>query len=319
MKVSVCIGTYNQKDYIGDCIASVLLQAGDGVDVEILVGDDASNDGTSDIILAWAEKHPGVVIPHIRTKNIGAARNYQNLILEANGDFIAHLDGDDYWLPGKLRAQLSFLASHRECSAVFMNAVVIDTNGCLSGVFNDGVPDTFDANFLLRKGNFLNYSSLMYRSEHKHTLLALDPPFIDYRMHLRLAQCGVLGNISSVGVVYRLFTATSLLRNNRDSVRMMGWEAVIEALQSKRCEKRAAAGSMSILLWSAVVNGCRARRFGDVHRWVVLAANAIKKEQMWGTFAASFATTAFGAIISKVKGMAERALGLKRLGVHYQR
>ena len=44
----------------------------------------------------------------------------------ASGDYIAQLDGDDFWLPGNLHAQLIFLEKNRECSAVYTNAIVIN-------------------------------------------------------------------------------------------------------------------------------------------------------------------------------------------------
>ncbi|HEY8102332.1 MAG TPA: glycosyltransferase, partial [Burkholderiaceae bacterium] len=152
--VSVCVVTYNQEKYIQDCLLGVLLQTLDA-DVEILVGDDASTDKTNEIIQFISEKYPGRIKLFRHEKNLGGCRNYQFLIEQARGDFIAHLDGDDYWLPGKLKRQLAFLENHSECVAVYANAVVINRERALLGIFTDRHPDTQDINYLLRKGNYL--------------------------------------------------------------------------------------------------------------------------------------------------------------------
>ena len=212
--VSVCITTYNQQAYIYDAVMSVLMQIKPAeYNLEILVGDDSSTDTTPNILNKLAERHPEYITVVTHSPNIGASQNLHYLMCSAQGDFVAHLDGDDYWLPGKLLAQLAFLNDHQDCSAVYSNAVVVDAQGVLVGGFSNAQPDVIDADYLLARGNFLNHSSLLYRAQSIESLGALQSPFIDYMVHLRLAQQGSLGLLPAAYVVYRSMTATSMLKN----------------------------------------------------------------------------------------------------------
>jgi len=226
--VSVCVVTYNQAHFIRDCLASVLAQRVD-LDIEILVGDDASTDNTSEVVEHLAAVYPQLIQYFRHATNLGPARNYQFLIERTRGEYIAHLDGDDYWMPGKLALQVDFLRGHRACSAVYSNAAVVSEDRRLLGAFNNELPETFDLNFLLAKGNFLNHSSLVYRAEFKETVLSIPEAFIDYRIHLRLAWRGKLGYLNQALVCYRAAVANSMVSNVPGSVRQWYWEALLDS------------------------------------------------------------------------------------------
>lgn len=212
--ISVCIVTYNQQDYIRDAVMSVLAQVNPAdFDLQILVGDDCSTDSTPEILQELMLRHGDCMTVVTHRPNVGAAGNYQALMRRAQGDFVAHLDGDDFWLPGKLSAQLAFLNHHQECAAVYTGAVAVDAKGVLVGGFSNAQPDVIDFDYLLARGNFLNHSSLLYRAQSLESLSALQMPFIDYMVHLRLAQQGRLGLLSAAYVVYRRMTSTSMLKN----------------------------------------------------------------------------------------------------------
>src|SRR6185437_7367700 len=161
--VSVCIVTCNQCDLIGQCLRSVLEQDSDAA-VRILVGDDASEDGTSEIVAAFAASQPGKVWHFRRQSRMGGFANMRDLIARTDGDFIARVDGDDYWLPGKLARQLAFLRAHPDCAAVYTNAITVDEKGNRIGLFNDVGDARFDLTAILRRGNFLNNSSVLFRA-----------------------------------------------------------------------------------------------------------------------------------------------------------
>lgn len=217
--ISVCIATYNQQNYIHDAVMSVLAQANPAeFDLEILVGDDCSIDDTPKILQELLLRNPDCITVVTHRPNVGAASNYQALMCRAQGDFVAHLDGDDLWLPGKLAAQLSFMKIHPECVAVYTAAVAVDAKGVLLGGFSNCQPEVIDFDYLLARGNFLNHSSLMYRALSMESLCALQAPFIDYMIHLRLAQQGLLGLLPAAHVVYRCITSTSMLRNQFSQV-----------------------------------------------------------------------------------------------------
>ncbi len=104
-RVSVVVPAFNVKAFIAEAIRSVESQ---GVPaVEILVIDDGSRDGTAD----YVEEHfPAVRL--FRKANGGSATARNVGLREARGEYIAFLDADDVWLPGKLKAQLDYFETH---------------------------------------------------------------------------------------------------------------------------------------------------------------------------------------------------------------
>jgi glycosyltransferase involved in cell wall biosynthesis len=226
LKISVCIVTYNHGQYINDCLASVVGQQMDA-DLEILVGDDCSTDQTRQIINEYAARYPGLIVPVFHQSNIGGTRNYQFLVGKASGSYIAHLDGDDYWLPGKLAEQISFLEKNQNCAAVYTNAIVISNCGELVARFNGVLPQQFDLNYLVRRGNFLNGSSIMYKARCKDPILQLQGDALDYHFHVLLAGQGALGYINRVLVAYRRRSTTSTLSTNYGFVMELYWKAIL--------------------------------------------------------------------------------------------
>ena len=178
-KISVCIVTYNHERYIADCLLSVLAQSYDGA-LEILVGNDCSTDSTAEEILKIEQRFPGRITNVVRERNMGSNRNCQDLVARATGDYVALVDGDDYWLPSKLAMQFNFLAGHPDCLAVYSNAAVVDDTGTLLGCFNNPQPSSFDMRYLLSTGNFLNLSSTLFRASQRQLFLGLGDNFIDY-------------------------------------------------------------------------------------------------------------------------------------------
>jgi glycosyltransferase involved in cell wall biosynthesis len=207
VKVSVCIVTYNHARYISDCLASVVAQQLNA-SMEILVGDDCSTDETREIVSTFCHQYPKLIKPIFHKKNIGASHNYQSLIERADGDFIAHLDGDDFWLPGKLAAQLEFLEKNAQCVAVYANAMVINDYGELIARFNGKLATEFTLDDLLKKGNFLNFSSVVYRANCKAKLLEMSVDAMDFQYNLILASQGKLGYVNKVLVAYRKNSST---------------------------------------------------------------------------------------------------------------
>lgn len=207
--VSVCIPTYGHALFIEACVRSVLNQRFDGR-MEVLVGEDASPDMTRDILVALAAEDPRIR-PVLRDRNIGPTRNLSDLVRLARGEFIAHLDGDDAWSPGKLAGQLRFFSADARLTAVYANAQVISVNDEYLGRFNAGLPDRIDRRELLRRGNMLCHSSLLYRASARDAILGIAPPYIDYRLHIRFLESGTLGYIDECLVSYRWRTPGSMI------------------------------------------------------------------------------------------------------------
>lgn len=109
-KLSVLFITYNHEDYIRQALDSVLMQKC-SFDFEIVVGEDCSTDSTRDILREYDEKYPGRFKLLFREKNFGRpTMNVYDTGMHCTGDYIAFLEGDDYWTDeNKLQKQVDFL------------------------------------------------------------------------------------------------------------------------------------------------------------------------------------------------------------------
>src|SRR5882672_10751528 len=92
--ISVAVVAYNQRSYIEQALDSVLSQKVEGP-LEVVVGDDGSTDGTSEVIRDYARRHPDVVRPLLSESNLGPQANGRRTLTACRGSFIAYLDGDD--------------------------------------------------------------------------------------------------------------------------------------------------------------------------------------------------------------------------------
>ena len=136
IKVSICTLSYNQKDYIAQCLEGMLSQKCD-FDFEILIHDDASTDGTDSIIRYYCERYPDIIKPVYETenqyskdvKNISGVYNFPRV----SGKYIAMCEGDDYWNDDhKLQRQVDYMDAHPECSMCFHSAYQESTGVAIS-------------------------------------------------------------------------------------------------------------------------------------------------------------------------------------------
>lgn len=202
-KVSVCIVTYNQRDYISECLESVVTQQTD-FPFEVIVGDDASTDGTADIVRDYAARHPHLIRPLLHETNLGPFENYRLVHRAARGEYVAHTDGDDAMLPDKLAKQAAFLDRNLESAAVFHKLAVIDKYGHLLGKFWPKKADAiFGTEYLLKNHPIVGHSSLMYRRGFIDEILNDDKEFIDFMIYFTLSLKGDMGFIDSCLGIYR--------------------------------------------------------------------------------------------------------------------
>ncbi len=128
LKVSVVVITYNQERYIRHALESIMSQITD-FDMEVLVADDCSTDKTAETVREFALKYPDVIIPFIREKNMGMSPNFLDLIMRTKGEYIAVLEGDDYWIDElMLQKSVDFLDAHKEYSSYFSHCIIVDQN-----------------------------------------------------------------------------------------------------------------------------------------------------------------------------------------------
>lgn len=94
MKVSVVIPSYNVKPYLERCVKSVLCQT--YKDLEVILVNDGSTDGTGELCDLIATRDPRVVVVHQKNQGLSVARNTG--IQKATGEYIVFIDSDDEWL-----------------------------------------------------------------------------------------------------------------------------------------------------------------------------------------------------------------------------
>lgn len=171
IKVSIICNTYNHASYIRDALDGFIMQKTNFA-YEVLVHDDASTDGTQDIIREYEEKYPETIKPVYQKENqysqkIPYAKLYQ--YPRVKGKYIAFCEGDDYWTDEyKLQKQYDALESHPEVDmcAHTANRVNAETREVL-GVIKPSEKDCLLSvgEVIAGGGGFVATNSLMYRRE----------------------------------------------------------------------------------------------------------------------------------------------------------
>ncbi len=117
--VSVIVIFLNAAEYLGEAVNSILSQTYE--DWELLLVDDGSNDGSSEIAKSYAALQPGRIfyLEHKGHYNLGMSASRNLGINTARGQYIAFLDADDYWLPERLEIHLKILESHPNVGMLF--------------------------------------------------------------------------------------------------------------------------------------------------------------------------------------------------------
>ena len=128
--VSICCLSYNHVHYISECLESLLMQKCD-FKFEILIHDDASTDGTKQIIKEFQKNYPEIVKPFFQEEN-QYSKGFRGLntkynFSRAKGKYIALCEGDDYWIDAyKLQKQVDFLEQNTEVVACQHDRYVLD-------------------------------------------------------------------------------------------------------------------------------------------------------------------------------------------------
>lgn len=202
IKVSVCVVTYNQEKYIGECLDSLVSQQTD-FPFEIIVGDDASSDRTSEIIQEYYEKYPDIIIPVLRDKNLGPVGNIIDIYKMAKGKYIAHLDGDDMALPGKLQVQADVLDDNSDCSICAHN--VWFWNGELTNNdFSKKITGKYTLLDLYYDLPFFAHSSKMFRNDLQEKYWnEFNEVALDVTVHVEQAKIGDIYYLQDYYGVYR--------------------------------------------------------------------------------------------------------------------
>ena len=167
-KVSVIVPIYNQAPFIRETVESVLAQ--DHANIELLLSDDGSTDGTTQILHEYASRDPERIRVVASERNTGIAGAFNRALEAHTGDYIAWLGGDDVMLPGKLSRQVAVLEDRSDVIGCCHDADVFDSAsgrsyGRFSEVYNGrrGVRDG-GVELLLSPGYLMLPTTMMVRS-----------------------------------------------------------------------------------------------------------------------------------------------------------
>lgn len=210
-RVSILCITYNQGRFIRDALDGFIMQK-TNFPFEVLIHDDASTDGTADIIREYAKKYPDIIKPILQTENQWSKGKYVDKRFNwprITGEYVAINEGDDYWTdPHKLQKQVDFLEAHPDYSVCFHPVRVVWDNGAHPDSIFPSKKHRFHKTTLelsdLLKHNFIQTNSVMYRW--RRECIDLYPDGIlpgDWYVHLLHAQVGKIGFIPDVMSVYR--------------------------------------------------------------------------------------------------------------------
>lgn len=132
--------TYNHELYVRQCLESILNQKVN-FEYEIVLGDDASTDQTVKIIEQIMQEYPEKIRLFANKNNLGASKNIYNLVLQSRGEYMAYLEGDDYWeLTDELQKSIDFLDEHKEFIAISRaNKIYSERLGKIRGINHNNI------------------------------------------------------------------------------------------------------------------------------------------------------------------------------------
>lgn len=223
--VSVLMAVHNGVHWVGAATASVLGQTLS--DLELIVVDDGSTDGTADLLCTFGEPRLRVE----RQPRAGLTRSLNRALFLARAALVARLDADDVSLPERLNRQYAFLAAHPEVGLLGTAALEVDEAGREAGVVRPPEDDRAIRRALIRHNPFV-HSSVMMRRALVEQVGGYDISFTvaqDYDLWLRLSGITRMANLGEPLVIRRLVPGR--VTASRDSERLRAeararWRAV---------------------------------------------------------------------------------------------
>ena len=214
-KVSVFCTAYNHEKYIRKCLEGFIMQK-TAFPFEVIVHDDASTDGTADIIREYENKYPDIIKPIYQTENqYSKGVKFQKTFMhpKASGEYYAWCEGDDCWTDeNKLQKQVEFLDTHPDYSCcyhkVFCLNLMDGSNRYIPAIDH---PRDFKLDEIIRKGAVFHISSFVIRAD----CYRMKPDWFtvkgagDFPLYIYAAICGKCYVLNDVMSTYNHGTAGS--------------------------------------------------------------------------------------------------------------
>jgi glycosyltransferase involved in cell wall biosynthesis len=226
-RVTVLMPAFNRESLVGESIASVL--SNDFTDLELLVVDDGSTDGTAAVLNDWAQRDSRVVVIHSpENRGIPAALNLG--LAHARGTYIARLDSDDLMLHGRLHAQSAILDARPEVVLASCAYEIIDSEGRHIATWWSDQPHEVIA-FLLHFYNIVGGGGqVMFRRDEVLALGGYDvryPSSEDYDLWVRLLRTGRIETVPAIGMRKREHGRQS--NTQYAAVKRANWSAIMRS------------------------------------------------------------------------------------------
>ena len=209
------VTTYNHARFLEQALDSLRHQT--SADFEVIITDDASSDGSADIIAAWLAR-TGFPAQFIRNQvNRGICANRNAALARASGTFVCSLSGDDCYEPDRIERQLAcFLAQGERVAVVYSDMLVVDAEGrpCersfLDRTLNGAPPPQGDLFRRIVAGNFLPAPAMMVRKSAIAAVGGYDESLVyeDLDMWLRLSHRFTFVYLPGLLVRYRTHEAS---------------------------------------------------------------------------------------------------------------
>jgi glycosyltransferase involved in cell wall biosynthesis len=218
-KASVFVLTHNHVAWIGQALESALAQEAP-FEFELLVADDCSTDGTREIVREYADRHPDLIRTFLPERNLGVAGIWLPAARQCRGEYVAILEGDDYWTsPAKLARQVALLDSRPGWSSCFHRATLFHEDGRPSRPATPAFDrEVFELDDLLR-ACFIPFLTVIFRRD----VLASVPEWtfsyrwFDWLFHLFCARRGPIGFLDEDMAAYRVHAGGNWSAQDRTS------------------------------------------------------------------------------------------------------
>ncbi len=207
--LDVVLIAHNHERYIARALESIVRQECP-FDFRVLVADDSSDDRTLEIIRQYAERHPAIAFTFLpKSVRLGVTRNYRRAFDACDAEYVAILEGDDYWCnTGKLALQVGFLRDHPECAMCGCNYYILDEADQtfrLRVHLIDGFT-VHDTPAIIRDNMISNFSTSIYRREALSRIPRelFDLVAYDWAVNIFVGIHGLLGFLNEPLSVYRI-------------------------------------------------------------------------------------------------------------------
>jgi len=200
--VSVCMITYNHENFISEAIEGVLMQK-TNFPIELVIGEDCSNDNTRKICQHYAEKYQNTIRLLPSERNLGMMPNFIRTLKECNWKYIALCEGDDYWTdPYKLQKQVDFLEANPKMSAVVHPSKIINVLKKIESTTERNLPVKLKYQHILSSRKFHTNSVVLKNEIMQNFITGVYSG--DRAMYFLCMANGPIGFINEIMSVYRV-------------------------------------------------------------------------------------------------------------------